>query len=81
MSCVSVTCGRPCNSGMLVFNVVTLTCFITRYTKYVVRMSRDSYLYMKRFLNEKNMTAMLTIIQENLTIDGIIQVFLFLCFV
>jgi len=35
-------------------------------------MSRDSYLYLKRYLNEKTLTAVLTIIQEHLTIDGIV---------
>lgn len=46
-----------------------LECFKSTGNKFTVRMSRESYSHLKRFLSEKNLTVLLTIIHERMTVD------------
>ena len=44
--------------------------FVFRGSKFVIKMSRDSYNHLKRHLQEKKHHKLLNIIQEHLFIDG-----------
>ena len=44
--------------------------FVYRGSKFVIKMSRDSYNHLKRHLQEKKHHKLLNIIQEHLFIDG-----------
>lgn len=47
---------------------MSMVCF--RASKFVIKMSRDSYNHLKRYLQENKMKPLLNIIQEHLFIDG-----------
>ena len=50
--------------------MLTAICFVYRGSKFVIKMSRDSYNHLKRHLQEKKHHKLLNIIQEHLFIDG-----------
>ena len=54
---------------LLYFLSLSLSC-VFRQSKFTVKMSRDSYNHMKRYLMEKKMNILLNIIHEHLFVDG-----------
>ena len=44
-------------------------CYIFRSSQFTVRMSRDTYSVLKRFLQDKNQSIVMNVIQEHLYVD------------
>lgn len=44
-------------------------CIILRSSQFTVRMSRDTYSVLKRFLQDKNQSIVMNVIQEHLYVD------------
>ena len=61
----------PTLSSFLIFYIHHHCCYLLcRSSRFVIRMSRDSYTHLKRHLQERHLTVLINMIQEHLFIEG-----------
>ena len=61
----------PTLSSFLIFCIHHHCCYLLcRSSRFVIRMSRDSYTHLKRHLQERHLTVLINMIQEHLFIEG-----------
>ena len=57
---------------LFIFFIHHRCCYLLcRSSRFVIRMSRDSYTHLKRHLQERHLTVLINMIQEHLFIEGL----------